>query len=76
MAYKLQIELFGGFQITLDGEMLSGFHQHRLQALLAYLILHRDRPQPRQTIAFLFWPDSSDKQAQVNLRKLLFHLKK
>jgi DNA-binding SARP family transcriptional activator len=47
----------------------------RLQALLVYLLLHRQAPQPRQHIAFQFWPDSSEKQAHTNLRKLLFQLR-
>jgi hypothetical protein len=37
---------------------------------LAYLLLHRGVPQPRQQIAFRFWPETSDTQAQSNLRQL------
>ncbi|WP_459571259.1 ATP-binding protein [Cupriavidus sp. 8B] len=47
-----------------------------MQALLAYLILHRDVPQSRQQLAFLFWPDSTQAQARNALRQLLFHLRK
>jgi DNA-binding SARP family transcriptional activator len=46
-----------------------------MQALLAYLILHRRAPQSRQYISFLFWSNTSEKQALTNLRQLLHHLK-
>ncbi len=48
----------------------------RLQSLLAYLLIHRAAPQTRQQIAFLFWPETSDAQAQTNLRQLLHTLKR
>jgi hypothetical protein len=33
------------------------------------LLLHRDAPQPRQRLAFLLWPGSTERQAHTNLRK-------
>ncbi len=48
----------------------------RLQSLLAYLVLHRDAPQSRQHLAFLFWPDSTEAQARTNLRNQLYHLRR
>ncbi len=47
----------------------------RLQALLAYLVLHRHAPQPRRHLAFLLWPDSTEAQARTNLRNLLHTLR-
>ncbi|MEM7119557.1 MAG: BTAD domain-containing putative transcriptional regulator, partial [Chloroflexota bacterium] len=72
MTDNLHIDLLTGFRITADGDELPSFRQHRLQALLAYLLLHRDKPQSRQHIAFQFWPDSTEKQARINLRKLIY----
>ena len=72
---SLHIRLLGGFRIAADEHNLDGFHQPRLQALLAYLLLHRGTPVARQVIAFTFWPDSSEKQARTNLRKLLHTLR-
>ena len=73
---QLQIQLLNGFQIKADGEALDGFHQPRLQALLAYLLLNRGTPQSRRQIAFHFWPDSAEKQARTNLRGLLLSLRR
>src|SRR5687767_12967915 len=51
-------------------------HQLRLQSLLAYLVIHRELPHPRQQLAFLFWPNVSEKRARANLRKALYELRK
>src|SRR5204862_85476 len=48
----------------------------RAESLLAYLVLHRDAPQPRQRLAFLLWPDSTEPQARTNLRHLLHTLRR
>lgn len=67
----LHIRLLGGFAIQNDNTPLAGFHSERLQALVAYLILHCDAPVTRQDLAFTFWADTTDAQARTNLRTLL-----
>lgn len=69
----LHVQLLGGFQLIWGETALTTVHSPRLQALLAYLILHSDAPQSRQHLAFIFFPDSSESQARTNLRNL-FHL--
>lgn len=76
MASLLHIRLLGEFSVTIDGESVSGPNSARLQSLLAYLLLNRAIPQSRQQLAFLFWPDTSDSQAQTNLRQLLHTLRR
>jgi len=49
---------------------------NRLQSLIAYLILPGDAPQPRERLAFVLWPASSESQARTNLRQLVHHLKR
>jgi len=73
--HTLQICLLGNFQLLYANQVLTSVNTPRLQALLVYLLLHRQAPQSRQHIAFQFWPDSSEKQAHTNLRKLLFQLR-
>ena len=72
----LHIRLLGGFEILDSGERLPGLSRPRRQALLAYLLLHRDVPQSRVHLAFTFWPDSTESQARTNLRKELHFLKR
>jgi DNA-binding SARP family transcriptional activator len=75
MAPIAQIQLLGDFRLTWDDRPAQGINTPRLQSLLAYLALHRDAPQLRQRIAFLFWPGSSEAQARNNLRQLLHALR-
>ena len=72
---SLSFRLLGDFRIAIDDQPLNVALMPRLQELLAFLCLHRDAPQTRQTIAFLFWPDVNEDQARTNLRKLLLHLR-
>ena len=71
----LQVRLLGGVQIHWCGRLLAGFNAARLQVLLAYLLLHRQAPIERSKMAFLLWPDSSEAQAQTNLRRELHALR-
>jgi DNA-binding SARP family transcriptional activator len=67
----LRIGLLGGFRLASDGTPLTSFNTPRLQAQLAYLILHRENPQPRQLLAFVLWPDPAEAQTRTNLRNLI-----
>jgi predicted ATPase/DNA-binding SARP family transcriptional activator len=71
----LHIRLLGDFHL-IDGEApVAGVNSARLQALLAYLVLHPQAPQSRRHLAFLLWPDSRESQARSNLRNLLHLLR-
>ncbi|MBX3000204.1 MAG: AAA family ATPase [Caldilineaceae bacterium] len=69
----LALTLLGVFQL-IDGESVI-LEQARLPELIAYIALQGRKPIPRQSLAFLFWPDSSEGQARTNLRNLLFKLR-
>jgi DNA-binding SARP family transcriptional activator len=67
---RLQIRLLGAVEIILDGRRLRAFNSLRLQRFLALIALRRDA-QHRSRLAFELWPDSAERQARTNLRKLL-----
>lgn len=71
----LTIRLLGGFQMAVAGHPVTGMDQARLQELLAYLVLRRGQPVSRRSVAFLFWPDSTEKQALTNGRHLWHRLR-
>ncbi len=71
----LHIHLLGEFRLIYGDAPVSTVNAPRLHALLAYLLLHRDAPQPRHHLAFLLWPDTTEAQARANLRQLLHSLK-
>jgi len=71
----LSISLLGSFQVTLDGEPVTGFESVRVRALLAYLAVESDRPHRREALAGLLWPNWPDRSARSNLRRALSNLR-
>lgn len=67
---RLQVRLLGAVEIILGGRRLRAFNSLRLQRFLALIALRRN-PQHRSRLAFELWPDSDERQARTNLRKLL-----
>ena len=67
---RLEVRLLGVVEMILDGRRLRAFNSPRLQRFLALIALRRD-PQHRSRLAFELWPDSTERQARTNLRKLL-----
>ena len=67
---RLEVRLLGGVEIILDRRRLRAFNSLRLQRFLALIALRRDL-QHRSRLAFELWPDSDERQARTNLRKLL-----
>jgi DNA-binding SARP family transcriptional activator len=73
---RLRIRLLGGLDLRQDEVALPPLGSARAESLLAFLLLHQEAPQPRQHLAFLLWPDSSEGQARTNLRHLLHVLRR
>ncbi|MGH2815585.1 MAG: AfsR/SARP family transcriptional regulator, partial [Actinomycetota bacterium] len=72
----LRIRLLGELDLRQDEVAVPPLGSARAESLLAYLLLHREAPQPRQRLAFLLWPDSTEPQARTNLRHLLHNLRR
>ena len=70
----LHVTVLGEQAITGDGAGVQT-RSSRAVALVAFLVAHAGVPQPRQRIAGMFWPDSTDAQALTNLRRELHHLR-
>jgi DNA-binding SARP family transcriptional activator/tetratricopeptide (TPR) repeat protein len=70
----LHVYLLGQQAIT-DGAGIARATSSRALALVALLAGRAGKPQARQRIAGLFWPDSTDAQALTNLRRELHHLR-
>src|SRR2546421_6705373 len=71
----LHLRLLGDFSLLYHDQQVTSLNTTRLRSLLTYLVLHRDVPQQRQHLAFLFWPDATEAQARNNLRQLLHQLR-
>ena len=72
----LTIRLFDELRLRYQGAPLPPLRSARAESLLAYLLLRRQAPQPRERIAFLLWPDSNERQARTNLRHVLHNLRR
>lgn len=46
----------------------------KAMAMLAYLLVHRNRPVRRSSLAELFWPDDDPKDALANVRRYLHRI--
>lgn len=72
----LQVHLLGTMEISCQGQPLPTPPTLKSQALLAYLILHRDQPQPRDRLAGLFWGDRPERKARRSLTTALWHIRR
>src|SRR5687768_1910183 len=72
----LRVTLLGAGAVELDGQPVPELAAPRPLALIAHLVLHRSAAQPRATVAFTLWPDSTEQQACTNLRHLLHDLRR
>jgi DNA-binding SARP family transcriptional activator/predicted ATPase len=70
----LTIGLFGSAGFAFGQEPWRFAAPPRTLPLLAYLILHRLRPVPRDVTAFALWPDDDEAAARANLRRHLHYL--
>jgi DNA-binding SARP family transcriptional activator len=71
---SLKIRLFGKFSATSDGRELEKLDACKSQELFCYLLVHRARPHPRESLAALLWGDSTTEKSKKYLRQSLWHL--
>ena len=74
VAGMLRVHLFGRPRLSLDDEAFPIGGRPKVVPLLAYLLLHRRAPVPRQTVANALWPDEPEDEARANLRRHLNYL--
>ena len=77
----LELRFFSGFDAVWKnagqpGEPVRDLALHKVQALLAYLVLHHERTHTRAYLAGLLWPDVSEEKARTSLRTALAILRK
>jgi len=73
--YPLTISLFGSFQVTLQGKPLTDFRSNKGRALLAYLVMAKQKPVARTTLTDLLWQNYQPNSARTNLRQVLSNLR-
>jgi DNA-binding SARP family transcriptional activator/predicted ATPase len=72
----LRLFLLGALDIRHDDRQVPKPPTLKSQSLLAYLALHRRRPQNREQLAALFWGDRPERKARRSLRTALWHIRR
>lgn len=72
----IQAKFLGDFEIRVSGQVISGLSTLKSKALLAYLLMEGQKPQPRSVLAATFWPDVPEQTALHNLRQALVLINK
>ncbi|MBN1261771.1 MAG: AAA family ATPase [Anaerolineae bacterium] len=72
----LEISLLGRFIVTLDDQPVTRFGTDKTRALLAYLIVERERAHRRAMLAGLLWPEVPEAAAHHNLSQALLMLRR
>lgn len=69
-----ELQLLGPPTLLVNDEP-ARLHSRKTLALLAYLVLEADTPQSRETLAGLFWGESTEQRARHSLRQALYSLR-
>src|ERR1044071_911861 len=70
----LSVHLFGKLSVLYDDQVMDGLEASKIQELFCYLLLYRNVPHPRESLAALLWGDSSTAQSKKYLRQALWQL--
>jgi ABC-type oligopeptide transport system substrate-binding subunit/DNA-binding SARP family transcriptional activator len=72
----LRLRFLGPLDIRYGDQPLPKPPTLKSQSLLAYLILHRHHPQPRDRMVGLFWGDRPERKARASLSTALWHIRR
>ena len=72
---SLRLQLFGPFQVWRDGTLITDFRSDKVRALLAYLVIERERAVTRTELIALLWPGYASQSARSSLRVALSNLR-
>jgi len=71
----LSLHLLGPFTATLNDQPLHNFKTSKVQALLIYLAVEKNRPNRREFLFTMLWPGMPEKSARHNLNQTLYALR-
>ncbi len=71
---SIEVQLLGRFDARSSGQPLKDLHSGKAQELFSYLILHRDRPHLRESLAGILWEDDTSASPRKTLRQTLWQL--
>jgi DNA-binding SARP family transcriptional activator len=72
----LSLKLLGQFEIRDSSGTALSLPTRKTRALLGYLAINAERPQPRERLMALLWSDRGEKQARQSLNHALRAIRK
>ena len=72
----IEATLFGHFSLRLGGRVVAGLPHRKVLELLAYLLLHYDKPLHRDHLLGVFWPDYPQESAKNSLNVSMHALRR
>ncbi len=73
---RLYVRLFGSLEWSLGDAPLTVPSSQKARSLLGYLLVHHDRPVPRDRLLGLFWPERSESSARRALSHALWQIRR
>jgi DNA-binding SARP family transcriptional activator len=70
----LTIQMLGKFCVRRNEQTVNALDACKLQELFSYVLIFRDSPHSRETLAGLLWGDSSTVQSKKYLRQALWQI--
>lgn len=70
----LQVYLFGKFSLVAADQPRNWVEGNKSQQLFCYLLLHPNRPHPRELLGAMLWDEQGTAQSKKYLRKALWQL--
>jgi DNA-binding SARP family transcriptional activator len=68
------VYLFGKFSVECKSKVWEPTEVAKERELFCYLLIHRDRPHPRESLANLLWGETTTEKSKKYLRQALWHL--
>jgi DNA-binding SARP family transcriptional activator len=70
----LCFSLLGKFSVTVDGVAVTGLESGKVQELLGFLLVYRDRPHAREALAGNLWGECESERSKKYLRQALWQI--
>ena len=70
----LNVRLLGKLVVQRASQNVEALHSSKAQELFCYLLLNRDRPHTRESLATLLWSDAPGSSSRKYLRQALWQL--
>ena len=73
---QIDVQMLGTLHVFVNRRRINKFGTVKVQALLAYLLLERDKLHERELLTTLLWPQQSERAARNSLRQALYQLRR